>query len=58
MQDCFAYLGYGPGDFPASETASRCVLALPMFPEITAEQQSRVVQSCAAFLRKRVRLAA
>jgi dTDP-4-amino-4,6-dideoxygalactose transaminase len=58
LQPCLAYLGYGPGDFPASEDASRCVLALPMFPEITVDQQARVMQSCAAFLRKRVRLAA
>jgi len=34
------------------------VLALPMFPEITAEQQRRVVGSCAAFLRQRARMAA
>jgi hypothetical protein len=33
-------------------------MALPMFPEITMDQQARVVQNCAAFLRKRVRLAA
>src|SRR5262249_16877647 len=58
LQPCLAYLGHGPGDFPASEEASRCVLALPMFPELKAEQQRRVVQSCAAFLRKRARLAA
>jgi dTDP-4-amino-4,6-dideoxygalactose transaminase len=58
LQPCLAYLGYGPGDFRASEEASRCVLALPMFPEITIDQQARVVESCAAFLRKRMRLAA
>jgi dTDP-4-amino-4,6-dideoxygalactose transaminase len=57
-QECLAYLGYGEGDFPASEEASRAVLALPMFPEITAEQQRRVVGSCAAFLRQRARMAA
>ncbi len=57
-QECLAYLGYGEGDFPASEEAARGVLALPMFPEITVEQQVRVVQSCANFLRKRTRLAA
>jgi dTDP-4-amino-4,6-dideoxygalactose transaminase len=58
LQPCMAYLGHGPGDFPASEVASRCVMALPMFPEIDIDQQARVVQSCAAFLRKRVRMAA
>ena len=57
-QECLAYLGYHEGAFPASEEASRSVLALPMFPEITAEQQRRAVQSCAAFLRQRARLAA
>jgi dTDP-4-amino-4,6-dideoxygalactose transaminase len=58
LQPCLAYLGYGPGDFPASEAASRCVLALPIYPEIGVDQQVRVVGSCAAFLRKRMRLAA
>jgi dTDP-4-amino-4,6-dideoxygalactose transaminase len=57
-QECLAYLGHADGDFPASEEASRSVLALPMFPEITAEQQRRVVSSCAGFLRQRARLAA
>ena len=58
LQECLSHLGHRAGDFPASEEACRCVLALPMFPEITAEQQRRVVGSCAAFLRRRSRLAA
>lgn len=57
-QECLAHLGYADGSFPASEEASRCVLALPMFPEITVDQQRRAVQSCAAFLRQRARKAA
>jgi len=56
-QACLAFLGYGEGDFPASEEAARNVLALPMFPELTADQQRRVIQSCASFLRKRSRAA-
>jgi dTDP-4-amino-4,6-dideoxygalactose transaminase len=58
LQPCLVHLGYRNGDFPVSEAASRCVLALPMFPEIRADQQARVIESCAAFLRKRSRLAA
>jgi len=58
LQDCLTYLGYRPGDFPASEEASRTVLALPMFPEVTLEQQRRVIESGAAFLRQRARIAA
>ncbi len=58
LQECMAYLGHVPGDFPASEEASRCVVALPMFPELTMEQQRRVIGSCAAFLRQQKRMAA
>jgi dTDP-4-amino-4,6-dideoxygalactose transaminase len=57
-QECLAYLGYQEGDFPASEEACREVLALPMYPELREEQQRRVIQCCAGFLRKRARLAA
>jgi len=57
-QECLAYLGYQEGDFPASEEACRSVLALPMYPELTEEQQRRVMQSCATFLRRRARMAA
>jgi dTDP-4-amino-4,6-dideoxygalactose transaminase len=58
LQECLAFLGYRSGDFPASEEAARCVLAFPMFPELTIEQQRRVVLSCADYLRTRARLAA
>lgn len=57
-QPCLHYLGYQEGDFPASEAACREVVALPLFPEITADQQRRVMQSCATFLRKQARMAA
>ncbi|MDQ7778851.1 MAG: DegT/DnrJ/EryC1/StrS family aminotransferase [Planctomycetota bacterium] len=51
LQKCFKPLGYRPGSFPRSERASREVLALPMFPELTDAQQREVVGRIAEFLR-------
>jgi dTDP-4-amino-4,6-dideoxygalactose transaminase len=49
LQPVFAYLGYKEGDLPESERAATEVLALPMFPDLTEEEQQRVVAGIAEF---------
>ena len=48
-QQCFAYLEHEPDDFPESQRAAQEVLALPIYPELTAEQREYVVQEIAGF---------
>lgn len=49
MQECFADLGYGSGDFPVSERAAQETLALPVYPELTPEMMDTVVRSIMRF---------
>lgn len=51
-QGCFRDLGYKERDFPESERASRETLALPVYPELSAEQQEYVVQTILKFTRQ------
>jgi dTDP-4-amino-4,6-dideoxygalactose transaminase len=51
-QKCFASLGYGEGSLPESERAAREVLSLPVFPELTAAEQSAVIDAVEQFCRE------
>jgi dTDP-4-amino-4,6-dideoxygalactose transaminase len=51
LQQCFAYLGCKPGDYPQSERAAAETLALPIYPELTEAQLQYVVDTIAAYYR-------
>jgi len=57
LQNAYKNLGYKPGDFPISEKVAREILSLPMFPELTHEQQQQVVQTIVAFFGEQDRIA-
>jgi len=52
MQECFAGLGHGKGDFPESERAADESLAIPMFPYLTEEQRETVIDAIKEFQEK------
>jgi dTDP-4-amino-4,6-dideoxygalactose transaminase len=52
LQECFAFLNYGRGDLPVSEEASEKVLALPIYPELTEDQQGYVIDRLRNFYEK------
>lgn len=53
LQKCFADLGYAKGDFPVAEAAADEVIAIPIYPELTGEQQEYVVNTINSFYKSR-----
>jgi dTDP-4-amino-4,6-dideoxygalactose transaminase len=51
LQQCFRGLGYKKGDFPVSERAAEEVMSLPIYAELTEDQQAYVVRTIAEFYR-------
>ena len=49
MQECFEYLGHKEGNFPLSEQATNEVIALPVYPELTAEMINYVAETITDF---------
>jgi dTDP-4-amino-4,6-dideoxygalactose transaminase len=49
LQKAYASLNYSLGDFPMAECASAEIVSLPMFPQLTEEQQARVADEIQVF---------
>jgi len=50
LQPAYREMGLGPGTFPVAEVAAQQVLSLPMFPEISPEQQQWVAGAVRSFV--------
>lgn len=49
LQNAYTWLNYSPDDFPVAESASAEIVSLPMFPQLTSDQQTRVADEILAF---------
>jgi len=49
LQKAYTALNYSLGDFPVAEKAAAEIVSLPMFPQLTAQQQARVVEEILGF---------
>jgi dTDP-4-amino-4,6-dideoxygalactose transaminase len=50
LQQCFADLGYARGAFPHAEQAAGQTIAIPIYSEISLEQQQAVVSAISEFV--------
>ena len=50
LQKAYEGMNYKAGDFPVTERAARQIVSLPMFPNLTVDQQNRVVEESLRFL--------
>ena len=49
LQKAYHALGYSAGDFAATERVANEIVSLPMYPQLTAAQQARVVEQVVQF---------
>jgi dTDP-4-amino-4,6-dideoxygalactose transaminase len=50
LQKAYASLSHSAGDFPVTEKITKEIVSLPMFPNLTREQQAKVVEKTVQFV--------
>ena len=45
LQPYYRRLGFSPGDFPVAESFYQKMLTLPLFPELSADEQEQVIHA-------------
>ncbi|MCK4427396.1 MAG: DegT/DnrJ/EryC1/StrS family aminotransferase [candidate division Zixibacteria bacterium] len=50
LQGCYEFLGYNEGDLPVSEKKAEEVVSIPIYPELTEEEQGYVISTMKEFV--------
>ena len=50
LQECYRFLGYNKGDLPVSEKKAMEVVSIPIYPELTEEEQGYVISTIREFV--------
>ena len=50
LQECYKFLGYKKGDLPVSEKKAEEVVSIPIYPELTEEEQKYVISTIKEFV--------
>jgi dTDP-4-amino-4,6-dideoxygalactose transaminase len=50
LQECYRFLGYKRGDLPVSEKKAEEVVSIPIYPELTEEEQDYVISTIKEFV--------
>jgi dTDP-4-amino-4,6-dideoxygalactose transaminase len=50
LQECYGFLGYQKGDLPVSEDKADEVVSIPVYPELTREEQEHVISTIKEFM--------
>lgn len=54
LQPALFYLGYNEGNFPVAEKQAKEILSIPLFPELSEENQSKIIEKIGGFLTDKI----